>query len=293
LVEIDENLMRNPLAPIEQGEALVRRKEIYEQLHPETAHGGNRKSDDAISSGNNCHLIAFANEVALKTGKSDRTVRLYVNAVKGIPHDLRKQLRNTVVGKKITELKKLGTLPEADQRVVVERIVDGAESVVDAIEAVEGQRSPEMQKIVAAKKGQTDEAAAPRGDTDSNATSAKQPEDAPAEECPASDDAPAEPNEDTESALSAEASVSGGQGLEDEQPDAVDPVAVCRDFLQELPEKTSFLYEHFDDIVGKGLDFRKAAETLQEAVKFFETAHELEAELAGQPAEPDHALSSV
>lgn len=36
LAEIDENFMRVNLPPIEFGDLLLRRKEIYEELHPET-----------------------------------------------------------------------------------------------------------------------------------------------------------------------------------------------------------------------------------------------------------------
>ena len=36
LAEIDENFIRKELPPVEYGEMLLRRKEIYEMLHPET-----------------------------------------------------------------------------------------------------------------------------------------------------------------------------------------------------------------------------------------------------------------
>ena len=39
LAEIDENFVRNGLSAIEYGEMLLRRKEIYEALHPETKAG--------------------------------------------------------------------------------------------------------------------------------------------------------------------------------------------------------------------------------------------------------------
>lgn len=39
LAEIDENFVRMNLSPIEFGDLLLRRKEIYEQLHPETKQG--------------------------------------------------------------------------------------------------------------------------------------------------------------------------------------------------------------------------------------------------------------
>ena len=44
LAEIDENLARTPLSTVEADELLLRRKRIYEELHPETKHGGVRES---------------------------------------------------------------------------------------------------------------------------------------------------------------------------------------------------------------------------------------------------------
>jgi ParB family transcriptional regulator, chromosome partitioning protein len=41
LREIDENLVRTDLNLLERAEHLLRRKELYERLHPETRKGGN------------------------------------------------------------------------------------------------------------------------------------------------------------------------------------------------------------------------------------------------------------
>ena len=57
LMLIDENLIRQDLSPAERSIALRRRKAIYEELHPETKHGGDRKSDHIKSSGEIRHLI--------------------------------------------------------------------------------------------------------------------------------------------------------------------------------------------------------------------------------------------
>lgn len=50
LAEIDKNIVRNDFSAIEYGEMLLRRKEIYETLHPETKKGGGRKSEEIRTS---------------------------------------------------------------------------------------------------------------------------------------------------------------------------------------------------------------------------------------------------
>ncbi len=71
LWEIDENLMRSELTEMERARALARRKEIYEIKHPETRHGGDRKSDQAEK----ISTRSFATDAAAKTGKTERAVR--------------------------------------------------------------------------------------------------------------------------------------------------------------------------------------------------------------------------
>ena len=69
LIQIDENLIRANLSDAERILHVARRKQLYEKLHPETKHGGDRRSAGARSSSQNENLKAFVADIAVKTGK--------------------------------------------------------------------------------------------------------------------------------------------------------------------------------------------------------------------------------
>jgi hypothetical protein len=74
LIHTDENLIRANLSDAERILHVARRKELYEKLHPETKHGGDRRSARARSSSQNENLKAFVADIAVKTGKGRSTV---------------------------------------------------------------------------------------------------------------------------------------------------------------------------------------------------------------------------
>lgn len=129
LAEIDENLARNELTALERGEHLARRKEIYEALHPQTKHGGDRKSSE--SKGQDVHLIpAFSEDAALKTGQSARTIRRAVKVAE-LPEDERDALRSTPVANSQKDLLALASMKNEDARkAIVEKIASGGAASV-------------------------------------------------------------------------------------------------------------------------------------------------------------------
>jgi len=72
---------RNELKAIERSKALVRRKELYEGLHPETARGtaGGKASGESRAgtrtTDNMSVVPSFAADTAAKTGMTERNVR--------------------------------------------------------------------------------------------------------------------------------------------------------------------------------------------------------------------------
>lgn len=68
---IDEKLCRAELSPADRAQQTARRKAIYVELHPETAHGGDCRFDQVA----NLSTRSFADETAEATGKDARTIR--------------------------------------------------------------------------------------------------------------------------------------------------------------------------------------------------------------------------
>lgn len=127
IAEIDENLIRNELTVLERSEHLARRKDLYEVKHPETKVGGDRRSEDARSKGNDFHLIqSFAADAAAKTSVTPRTIRQEVQSAQDIHADVKEQLRQTPTADSKTELLKLARMPEPEQRAVAEKLSSGA-----------------------------------------------------------------------------------------------------------------------------------------------------------------------
>lgn len=118
LAMIDENLMRAELSASERATSTARRKAIYLELHPETAHGGDRKSDQV----DNLSTRSFAAETAKATGKDERTIRR--DAERG--EKVAPEAMNKIAGTKLDTgayLDRIKNLPPDEQIKAVERDV--------------------------------------------------------------------------------------------------------------------------------------------------------------------------
>lgn len=98
LAEIDENFVRCDLTPIEFGELLLRRKEIYEALHPESIQtniGGpfrgnqHREVSDKMTQTSK----SFAQDTAEKLGIGRRTVERQVQIAKNLTPETKEIIR--------------------------------------------------------------------------------------------------------------------------------------------------------------------------------------------------------
>lgn len=115
LAEIDENIVRARLSRHELGEQLLRRKELYEALHPETRQG---MRNGQTSKNENFSLLGakpFSQDTADKLGVSKRTVEQLVQTARDLTPEAKKIIRDA--DSKITkgDALKISRLPPDQQ----------------------------------------------------------------------------------------------------------------------------------------------------------------------------------
>ena len=115
LAEIDENFVRAGLSHRELGDLLLRRKELYEAIHPETRQG--QRNGQTVKNDNLTVLGAkpFSEDTADKLGISKRTVERLVQTAANLTPEAKKTIRDT--GDKITkgDALKISRLPPDQQ----------------------------------------------------------------------------------------------------------------------------------------------------------------------------------
>lgn len=114
LVEIDENLVRQELSPPERGEYTVQRKELYEQLHPETRQGGapgRAGGGKAKTPGTR----SFVADTAAKTGRGRSTIAEDIK-IGRLPKRVLSVLKGTPVEKKKGQLSLLTRIKDPEEQ---------------------------------------------------------------------------------------------------------------------------------------------------------------------------------
>jgi len=100
LAEIDENFVRNNVSDLELGELLLRRKEIYETLHPETkagiaqAAGMNRAIGNNVAAESAATSKPFVEDTADKLGIAPRTVREHIQTARDMAPETKNILKD-------------------------------------------------------------------------------------------------------------------------------------------------------------------------------------------------------
>jgi N6-adenosine-specific RNA methylase IME4 len=122
LAEIDENLIRADLTPAERAQHIGRRKELYEEQHPETKHGATLKRGTKKAPRSQNENSAFVDDTAAKTGKGRSTVARDATRAKDCV--VLDQITGTCLDQG-DEIDALCKLPEKEQRILAKAAAKG------------------------------------------------------------------------------------------------------------------------------------------------------------------------
>ena len=136
LAEIDENLMRNDLTVLEQGEHLVRRQELVgwkNGMNQHTVGGGETVSPPKSTP-----------EIAKEIGLTERAAQHRMQAARNIAPEVKDAIRNTEIANSTTQLLELARLAPEKQVEVAQSIADGAVSIADAFKNINKEKRERM-----------------------------------------------------------------------------------------------------------------------------------------------------
>ncbi|MDX9862590.1 MAG: ParB/RepB/Spo0J family partition protein [Rhodospirillales bacterium] len=144
LAEIDENLVRHELNPLDRAVFLAERKRVYQDLHPETKPGGDRRSRKNQKL--NVSLWSFSKETAKRTGLSNATIKRATAIASRLAPDVRARLTGTRLSTKEGEIHRLSKYDAKTQRRIVEMMLDAAapeKTVEAAARRIRGDAEPD------------------------------------------------------------------------------------------------------------------------------------------------------
>ena len=152
LAEIDENIVRTNLSRQELGEQFLRRKEIYEMLHPETKAGAAQAAGMNRAIGNNVgdklasKTKSFVEDTSEKTGMSKRTVSRLLQIANNMTQDAKRIVQASDIPQD-TALK-ISRLPHDQQAEAASLLAAGK------VQSVEQYKQERRERITAAHSPQ-------------------------------------------------------------------------------------------------------------------------------------------
>ena len=168
LVEVEENLARAELTPLARGRFVARYEELRRKLHPETRHGGDRKSlkyRDKIKTEalglDPSPAPSFVEEAAALTSFSRGTVERALRIGKRILPELQDELQDTPIAHREGDLYRLAGLPEAQQQRALERLREAGEPperLSELVQKTDASPSPPREPTPAPRFGKLDSA---------------------------------------------------------------------------------------------------------------------------------------
>ncbi len=136
LFEIDENLIRNDLTALEQGEHLVRRDEILTEFGVRAQVGGDGSNQYRSKGEFNSplHYVKLTADLASEIGLSERVAQQRKQIAKSLTPEQRDAIRHAPLADKKIDLLKIATIkdPERKSRVVELMISDSPPASVKA-----------------------------------------------------------------------------------------------------------------------------------------------------------------
>jgi N6-adenosine-specific RNA methylase IME4 len=122
LTEIDENLIRNELTVLEQGEHLNRRDEVLTEMGMRAKQGDNRFTNDR---GAESAPLKTTADIAAEVGIPKRRVQERKQIASKITDEVKDAIRDTELADKATDLLQLARLEPEAQKDAVKRVLTG------------------------------------------------------------------------------------------------------------------------------------------------------------------------
>lgn len=133
LAEIDENLMRNDLTVLEQGEHLVRRQELI-----------GRKVGRPEINGEIISPLKSQKEIAGEIGLTERSAQNRMQVARNILPEVKELIRDTPVADSTTQLLELARMKSEKQFEIAKSISDGAINIADAFKNINKEKQERM-----------------------------------------------------------------------------------------------------------------------------------------------------
>ncbi len=126
MAELDENFVRANLSQVEFDDLLLRRKELYEMIHPETKNGGDRKSEKIrIAKCESDPVKPFIQDTADKLGVHPSTVARQIQTAKNLTPEAKEIIRNSDAKITKTDALKLSRLEPERQKEAASQLAEG------------------------------------------------------------------------------------------------------------------------------------------------------------------------
>ena len=144
LAEIDENFVRCELPTIDHNDVVLRRKELYEALHPSAKNGGDRRSEKSVEKNRSAKCTSdpvksFAEDTADKMNCDASTVRRQVQAAKNTTEQAKQILRASSTNITQKDALKLSRLGPEQQVEAATLLADGKIQKVDEYTAAQSE----------------------------------------------------------------------------------------------------------------------------------------------------------